>query len=97
MYVYIMTNKKYGVLYTGITSDLIRRVYQHKNKTFKGFTARYNLDKLVYYELICGKIEGIIREKQIKGYRRQKKIDLINLFNKDWRDLYEEVWRSSSL
>ena len=85
--VYIMTNHKNSVLYTGVTNDLQRRVYEHKNKFIDGFTKRYNLNRLVYFE--CGNdIEGaILREKQIKGGSRQDKINLIESTNRDWRDL----------
>jgi len=87
-YVYIMTNHKNTVLYTGVTSDLKRRVYEHKSGLVEGFTKRYNLTRLVYYET-CGDIEGaIIREKQIKGGSRQDKLNLVNTPNKEWRDLY---------
>ncbi len=83
-----MTNSRNTVLYTGITNDLKRRVYEHKSRLVEGFTKKYNLTKLVYYE-ICGDIEGaIIREKQIKGGSRQDKLNLVNTPNKEWRDLY---------
>jgi putative endonuclease len=86
-YVYIMTNKTNRVLYTGVTNDLKRRVYEHKEKLVEGFTKRYNVDKLVYYE-VCEDIENaILREKQIKGWLRGKKIDLIESTNPEWRDL----------
>jgi len=90
-YVYIMTNKYNTVLYTGVTNDLIRRVYEHKNKLVEGFTAKYNLTKLVYYEIFNDVKEAINREKQIKGWKREKKENLINAFNPDWKDLYEEI------
>lgn len=90
-YVYIMTNKYNTVLYTGITNDLIRRVYEHKNKLVEGFTAKYNLTKLVYYEVFNDVKEAINREKQIKGWKREKKEDLIKEFNPIWKDLYEEI------
>ncbi len=90
-YVYIMTNHKNTVLYTGVTNDLQRRVYEHKSKLVKGFTKRYNLTRLVYYEL-CGDIEGaIIREKQIKAGSRQDKMSLMESVNRDWHDLYNEL------
>ncbi len=90
-YVYIMTNKTNRVLYTGVTNDLKRRVYEHKNKLAEGFTGKYNVSKLVYYE-VCEAIEGgILREKQIKGGSRQKKIQLVDGMNKEWRDLYEQL------
>jgi len=86
-----MTNKTNKVLYTGVTNDLKRRVYEHKEKLVKGFTARYNVDKLVFFE-VCEDIESAIsREKQIKGGSRQKKIDLVNSMNDTWSDLYETL------
>ena len=82
-----MTNKTNRVLYTGVTNDLTRRVYEHKNKLVEGFTIRYNADKLVYYEF-CGDIESAIsREKQIKGWLRRKKIALIESMNSEWKEL----------
>jgi putative endonuclease len=91
-YVYIVTNKPRGVLYTGITSNLIQRVYQHKKKIFKSsFTSRYNLDKLVYYEEFQYVQDAIRREKQIKGLTRKKKIELIETFNPNWDDLYYKL------
>ncbi|MDI1472878.1 MAG: GIY-YIG nuclease family protein [Thermodesulfovibrio sp.] len=90
-YVYIMTNKYNTVLYTGVTNDLVRRVYEHKNKLVEGFTAKYNLTKLVYYEVFNDIKEAINREKQIKGWKREKKEDLIKEFNPMWKDLYEEI------
>jgi putative endonuclease len=90
--VYILTNKNHTVLYTGVTSNLKLRVEQHKTKNNpKSFTARYNLDNLVYYEQYFDVGEAIAREKQIKAGSRQKKIDLINSFNMEWRDLYDDL------
>jgi putative endonuclease len=90
-YIYIMTNKYNTVLYKGVTNDLKRRVYEHKEKLTEGFTKKYNTTKLVYYE-ICKEIDtAIMREKQIKGGSRNKKIELINKVNSDWRDLYYEL------
>lgn len=88
-FVYIMTNRKYGVLYTGITSDLKYRVYQHKHKLVPGFTSRYNLTKLVHYEQTSNVHGAIAREKQIKGWLRSKKISLIESENSEWKDLSE--------
>ncbi len=88
-YIYIMTNKKNTVLYTGVTNNLRRRVYEHKEKLIKGFTKKYNITKLVYCEVFDRIGDAITREKQIKGGSRQKKIDLIKSMNKDWQDLYE--------
>jgi putative endonuclease len=90
-YVYIVTNKHNSVLYTGITNDLIRRVYEHRGKLIEGFTKKYNVGKLVYFEIFRGVEDAILREKQIKGGSRAKKLDLINNFNKDWRDLYDAL------
>jgi putative endonuclease len=90
-YVYIMTNKHNTVLYTGITSDLKRRVYEHKNKLVDGFTKKYNVSNLVYYEVFYDPENAILREKQIKAGSRQKKIDLINSMNSCWQDLYDEI------
>jgi putative endonuclease len=90
-YIYIMTNKRNTVLYTGVTNDLKRRVYEHKEKLVEGFTKKYNITKLVYYEVFDTIEHAILREKQIKGGSRQKKIDLVNSMNKEWWDLYEEL------
>ena len=90
-YVYIMTNKNNSVLYTGVTNDLKRRVYEHREKLVEGFTRRYNVTKLVCFET-CGDIEvAIAREKQIKGWSRRRKVELINSMNEDWRDLWEDL------
>ena len=90
-YVYILANNAGSVLYTGVTNDLKLRIFQHKNKLAEGFTKNYNVDKLVYYA-VCEDIEGaILEEKRIKGGSRQKKLDLIDGFNREWRDLYEEL------
>ena len=87
-YVYILTNKHNHVLYTGITNDLERRVYEHRhNKDKKSFTYRYNVNKLVYFEEGDSVDGAIFREKQIKGYRREKKIALIEKINPEWKDL----------
>jgi putative endonuclease len=90
-FVYIMTNKNNTTLYTGVTSDLIKRVYEHKEKLVKGFTTKYNINKLVYYEISDNIESAITREKQIKAASRQKKIDLISSINKEWKDLYDEI------
>jgi putative endonuclease len=85
-YVYIITNKWNNVLYTGVTNDLRRRIYEHKNKLVEGFTSRYNVNKLVYYDT-SGDIESAIsREKQIKGWSRDKKVALIESMNPAWED-----------
>ncbi|MBW2005622.1 MAG: GIY-YIG nuclease family protein [Deltaproteobacteria bacterium] len=90
-YVYILTNKHNTVLYTGITNDLKRRVYEHKEKLVDGFTKKYNITKLVYYEVFEDPENAILREKQIKAGSRQKKIDLINSINREWINVYEEI------
>src|SRR5512136_1020686 len=89
-YLYIMTNKNNTVLYTGVTSDLQKRVWQHREKLVEGFTKRYSVVKLVYYEVCPDMLSAIVREKQVKGGSRQKKVDLINGLNPEWRDLYDD-------
>lgn len=88
MYVYMITNKNNTTLYIGVTNDLVRRIWEHKNKLCKGFTARYNLNKLVYYEIYDDEITAIAREKTLKHYKREEKDALINGMNKSWNDLY---------
>ncbi len=90
-FVYIMTNKLNTVLYTGVTNDLKRRVFQHKEKQVEGFTKHYNITKLMYYEVCADAYNAISREKQIKGGSRRKKIDLINSVNPKWEDLYDKL------
>ncbi len=90
-YVYIMTNPANTVLYTGVTSDLKKRVYEHKHKLVKGFTKKYNVIKLVYYEIHADMLTAIEREKQIKAGSRRKKIALIESMNPEWKDLYEDI------
>ena len=89
--VYILTNHTNTVLYTGVTSNLLRRVYEHKQKIIKGFTTKYNVNKLVYYEVTDNVESAILREKQIKAGSRQRKLDLVNKFNPSWEDLYNEI------
>jgi putative endonuclease len=86
-----MTNKYNTVLYTGVTGNLAKRVYEHKEKFVEGFTKRYRVTKLVYYEVYDEVHSAIAREKQIKAGSRRKKIELIESMNKEWRDLYEEL------
>ena len=86
-----MANRRNTVLYAGVTDDLRRRVYEHTEKLVDGFTSKYNVIKLVYYEIFQDPENAIMREKQIKAGSRQKKIDLINQMNKEWRDLYEQL------
>jgi putative endonuclease len=86
-FIYIMANPINTTLYTGVTSGLVKRTYQHKNKIVKGFTSKYNINKLVYYECFDNIKQAIAREKQIKAGSRKKKIQLIESMNKEWRDL----------
>lgn len=90
-YVYIITNSRNTVLYTGVTSNIIVRIYLHKNKSVSSFSSKYNLEKLVYYEIFEDIHQTIEREKQIKAGNRKKKIDLITKFNPSWKDLYSEI------
>ncbi len=85
-YVYILSNKR-GTLYTGVTNDLERRIYQHKNKLTEGFTKKYNITRLIYFESTDDITAAIAREKQIKGLLRSKKIELIKTMNPKWEDL----------
>lgn len=88
-YVYIMTNKS-RTLYISVTNDLMRRVYEHKHRLVKGFTSKYNIQFLIYYESTSSIYSAIEREKQIKSWLRSKKISLINSMNPEWKDLSEE-------
>jgi putative endonuclease len=90
-YIYLLTNKRNNVLYAGVTNDLVRRIYEHKNKLQKGFTEKYNVDRLVYYEAYADIVDAITREKQIKGWSRKKKDDLVSQLNPEWKDLYEDI------
>lgn len=91
-YVYIMTNKRNTTLYTGFTGKgLKERIWEHKNKVVAGFTKKYNINKLVYYEVLEDAYAALTREKQIKNLLRRKKIKLIKKNNSEWKDLYEEL------
>ncbi len=90
-FVYILTNKNNSVLYTGVTNDLKRRVYEHKQKLVEGFTKRYNVEKLVYYEYFESVEVAIQREKQLKGGSRRKKIELVTKVNPEFKELYTEL------
>lgn len=90
-YIYILTNKNNTTLYTGVTNNLVRRVYEHKQEGIRSFTKRYNHDKLVYYEIFTSVYEAISREKQIKGGSRNRKIKLVEESNPEWLDLFEEI------
>ncbi len=93
-YVYIMASQKNGTLYTGVTSDLIKRVHEHKSDSFEGFTKKYSVKKLVYFEQTQDVVSAIEREKRLKKWNRQWKLDLISKSNPEWRDLYEDLMDS---
>ncbi len=89
--IYVLASKKNGTLYTGVTSDLVRRIYEHKQEIFSGFTKRYNVKMLVYYEMFDDMTQAIKREKTLKGWLRKRKIELIEKNNKNWDDLYDSL------
>ena len=93
-YVYILASGIHGTLYVGITNSLLRRINDHKTKRNSGFTSKYKVDKLVYYEIIDNVGAAITREKNLKFWKRQWKINLITQFNPEWRDLYSEIIRA---
>jgi putative endonuclease len=88
-YVYVLTDHRSTTLYIGVTNDLERRVYEHKRKLVPGFTSRYNLTRLVYFEETADVRAAIEREKQLKGWRRSRKAELVETMNPEWRDLSE--------
>ena len=90
-YVYLLASKRNGTLYTGVTGDLIKRVYQHKNDQVEGFTKKYGVHILAYYEIHSDVTQAITREKQIKKWKRQWKLNLIEKHNPDWEDLYYDL------
>ena len=89
--VYIITNQRNGTLYTGVTSNIIKRVYEHRNSLIKGFSAKYSCKILVFYEIWSTMYDAISREKQIKGGSRKNKIKLIETMNPEWKDLYDDI------
>jgi putative endonuclease len=91
MYVYLLASRKQGTLYLGVTRDLIRRTYQHKTKELPGFTSRYDIRRLVWFETYDDPMTAIMREKEIKKWRRAWKIALIETENPDWKDLYPDI------
>ena len=91
MYVYVMSNKTNTTLYIGVTSDLIKRVWQHKNHITKGFTSKYNVNKLVYFEVFQDELSAIKREKVLKNWHRKWKEELIQEKNPEWSDLYNTI------
>ena len=96
-FLYILANKKNGTLYTGLTNNLIKRVYEHKQDLVPGFTRKYKVHRLVYYEQFTDIHSAIAREKRIKKWKRQWKINLIESTNPDWLDLYDSLSRSSDV
>jgi putative endonuclease len=92
-YVYLLASRKQGTLYLGVTKDLVRRTYQHKEKLLPGFSSRYDIRRLVWFEIYDDPTNAITREKEIKKWRRAWKIDLIEKENPDWKDLYSEITR----
>ena len=92
-FVYILTNQNNNVIYIGITNDLVRRISEHKNREINGFTKRYYLNKLVYYEEYNSAYEAISREKQLKNWHRDWKNNLVESVNKKWRDLNEDFYK----
>ncbi len=91
-FVYILTNYSNTTLYVGVTTNLVRRIYEHKNKLIDGFSKRYNLTKLVYFEQTNSIVSAIEREKYLKGKKREFKINLINSINKEWVDLSDKFF-----
>ena len=89
--IYILTNRRNGTLYTGVTSNLVRRIWQHRNSITGGFSNRYDLSRLVYYELCDDMLSAIAREKQIKAGSRRRKLRLIESMNPSWKDLYQDI------
>jgi putative endonuclease len=90
-YVYLLASRKQGTLYLGVTRDLVRRIYQHREKLTPGFTSRYDVRRLVWFEVYDDPINAIEREKEIKKWRRSWKIALIEKDNPEWKDLYPEI------
>jgi len=90
-YVYIMTNKPNGTLYIGVTNDLVRRIYEHRNSIIDGFTKKYNLKMLVYFEMFDRVEDAILKEKRLKKWNRQWKVEMIEKSNPDWVDLYDQI------
>ncbi|MBN9004978.1 MAG: GIY-YIG nuclease family protein [Rhizobiales bacterium] len=90
-YVYLLASRKDGALYIGVTNDLVRRVYEHRTKSVPGFTSRYNIAKLVWFEVYDDPVAAISREKEIKKWRRAWKIELVEAENPDWIDLYDSI------
>ena len=92
-FVYILASRRNGTLYVGSTTDLVKRIWEHKNKVILGFTAKYNVNQLVYYELHQDIMEAARRERRLKNWCRKWKLNIIEKFNPTWRDLYNEICR----
>ena len=92
-YVYLTASKKHGTLYLGVTNDLVRRIYEHKTKATRGFTAQYHVTRLVWFEAYDDPVDAISREKELKKWRRDWKIRVIEEENPDWSDLYPSITR----
>ncbi len=92
-YVYLLASRRHGTLYVGVTNDLVRRVYEHKTKAVPGFTSKYGVDRLVWYECYDDPISAISREREIKKWRRDWKVNLIEADNPDWLDCYPAICR----
>lgn len=90
-YLYILSNKKNGVLYIGVTNNIIKRIHEHKEKLVESFSKKYNCNKLVYYEVFSDIKEAILREKRMKKWKREWKVNLINKLNPEWKDLYQSI------
>jgi putative endonuclease len=90
-YVYLLASKKHGTLYLGVTNDIVRRVHEHRTKAVKGFTSRYGVDKLVWFEIYDNAETAIAREEELKKWRRDRKIRLIEEHNPEWDDLYQGI------
>lgn len=90
-YVYILASRRDGAIYVGVTRDLVRRIYEHRSKAIPSFTSRYNITRLVWFEVYADPLSAIAREKELKKWRRAWKVALIVKANPEWRDLYEEI------
>ena len=90
-YTYILASKRNGTLYIGVTNDLVRRIYEHKNHLIEGFTSKYDVSRLVYYEITSDVKSALSREKQLKSWNRQWKLELIEKSNPNWNDLYDDL------
>ena len=90
-YVYMLASRRDGVIYIGVTNDLVRRIYEHRTKAVPGFTSKYNITQLVWFEVYDDPVSAIAREKELKKWKRSWKIQLIEAENPDWKDLYESI------